>query len=682
MAKDKKKVDLSTEAAIKKHFGKVISTGTELREKKKDYKTLSVSPNLDLALNGGLLEGTWTIISGNPKTGKASSVNSIVYTPDGPKRMGDIVVGDMVCTPDGTTAKVTEVHPQGVRDVYELTFSDDSTAECDINHLWKVKRNYRNKFDWEILRLSEIIDEGLHYSDRPKWSIPLTEPVFFNKKEQSIPPYILGCLIGDGAISDKTPRFITADQELVDVFSEYASRINLNFRSISGYNYVLSHPDNEQGDNKLTNMLRDLNLLGKNSHTKFIPEEYLYGSISQRFQLIRGLMDTDGYNDKGKTAEYTTVSKQLARDVVEVLQSLGYTGKIKKRTTKCNGKEFPSYRIHISGNNISQLFNLSRKKYNTKRIKPKLTRTIKKIKWLRKDECQCIVIDHPDHLYLTDNFIVTHNSTTCLQVCKNAQDEGRNVIYLDAESRLKDYNLIGVDGLNLDDFQIVHGEEDGDALSAEDFLKIAESMFKMPKNKGAVCVIDSCSSLVPRAELEEDPSASLRASLPKLLSHWVKKNAHVVTQNRIIVLIITHYITNTSGYGKIKIPDCGVMVQYQADTRLDISRIEDWDEDGKKIGQKVIWSIGCSSKGASGTEAQSYIRYGTGIDKVQEMIELAELFGIIEKGGSWYKVDFLENQLEFKEAPKYQGQTKLYNFISSREDVYKLMLEKIREVFV
>ena len=114
-------------------------------------------------------------------------------------------------------------------------------------------------------------------------------------------------------------------------------------------------------------------------------------------------------------------------------------------------------------------------------------------------------------------------STTALQICKNAQDEGRNVIYLDAESRLKDYNLVGVQGLNLDEFQVVHGEDEGDALAAEDFLKIAESMFKMPKNKGAVCVIDSCSSLVPRAELEEDPSATLRASLPKLLSHWVKK---------------------------------------------------------------------------------------------------------------------------------------------------------------
>lgn len=165
----------------------------------------------------------------------------------------------------------------------------------------------------------------------------------------------------------------------------------------------------------------------------------------------------------------------------------------------------------------------------------------------------------------------TGKSTTCLQICKNAQDEDRPVIYIDAESRLKTYNLEGTQGLDLEKIQVVHGPEDGDQLSAEDFLKICESMIKMPKNKGAVCVIDSCSSLVPRSELEEDPSASLRASLPKLLSHWVKKNSQVVVKNKIIVLIITHYITNTSGYGKVKVPDCGVMVLYQADTRMDIA---------------------------------------------------------------------------------------------------------------
>lgn len=271
-------------------------------------------------------------------------------------------------------------------------------------------------------------------------------------------------------------------------------------------------------------------------------------------------------------------------------------------------------------------------------------------------------------------------STSCLQICKNAQDDGRNVIYIDAESRLKGYNLSGVQGLDLEKFQVVHGDDDGEPLAAEDFLKICESLIKMPKNKGAVCVIDSCSSLIPRNELDEDPSATLRASLPKLLSHWIKKNAHVVVKNKIIVLIITHYITNTSGYGKLKIPDCGVMVQYQADTRMDIIKTEDWIEGDKKVGMLVHWKISCSALGASGEECVSYIRYGIGIDKNKEIMELAESFGIIVKSGSWYSIDFLAGTEEFPEAPKMQGQAKLYEFLVSRPDIFDMVLLRVKEM--
>lgn len=274
----------------------------------------------------------------------------------------------------------------------------------------------------------------------------------------------------------------------------------------------------------------------------------------------------------------------------------------------------------------------------------------------------------------------TGKSTTCLQICKNAQDEGRPVIYVDGESRLKAYNLVGIEGLDLEKIQIIHSPDDGESLSAEDFLDIAESLMKRPENNGAVCVIDSCSSLVPRAELEESTSASLRASLPKLLSHWIKKNSQTVVKNKINVLVITHYITNTSGYGKVKIPDCGVMVQYQSDTRLDIAKIEPWEENNKKIGQLVHWKISCSSMGASGTECISYIKYNKGIDKTKEIIELAESFGIIEKAGAWYSIPFLEQMEEFTEAPKFQGQSKIYEFLMERKDIFDAVHSKVKEM--
>lgn len=273
----------------------------------------------------------------------------------------------------------------------------------------------------------------------------------------------------------------------------------------------------------------------------------------------------------------------------------------------------------------------------------------------------------------------TGKTTTCLQICSNAQRDGRNVIYLDGESRLKAYNLVGIDGLDIERINIVHSPEDGEQLSAEDFLNIAEGLIKRKENAGAVLVIDSCSSLVPRAELDESASATIRASLPKLLSHWIKKNAQSVVNNRIIVLIITHYITNTSGYGKVKIPDCGKMVQYQADTRIDITRIEPWEEGGKKIGQLVHWDIACSSLGASGTDCISYIRYGKGIDKEKEVMELAESFGVIDKSGAWYSIPFLSEMEEFEQSPKFQGQSKIYDFLSERQDIYSEVRKRVQD---
>lgn len=681
MSKKKKLVNLSDDKAIQKEFGKVISDGTELIASKQNLKTLTVSPSIDLALNGGLLEGSWNIISGDPKTGKEQPVSSIVYTPTGPIRMGDVTIGTRVCTPNGSTAKVSKIHNQGIKDVWRITFNDGSTAECGIDHLWKVGINYHGKKKWRVLSLKQIIDKGINYSDRPKFKIQLTDPVEFEYSDTLIDPYIIGCLLGDGCLVGHSVSITSIDDEIIDKFDDFCRNHKLKL-TMTGKDTISYRLSSGLGSNRniISQEIKKLGLFGKNSHTKFIPDIYKYNSIEQRLELIRGLMDADGYNDNGKSAEYSTASKQLAADVVEVLQSLGYTGKIKKRTTKCNGKKFPSYRIYVAGDDISKIFTLSRKKFDHKRSKGKLFRTIKSIDFVRKEDSRCIELNDYDHLYLTNGFVVTHNSTSCLQVCKNAQDEGRPVIYIDAESRLKTYNLVGIDGLDLEKIQIVHGPDDGEQLAAEDFLKICESMMKMPKNKGAVCVIDSCSSLVPRSELEEDPSGSIRASLPKLLSHWIKKNSQTVVKNKIIVLVITHYITNTSGYGKLKIPDCGVMVQYQADTRMDIGKIESWEESNKKIGQLVHWKIGCSSLGASGTECVSYLKFGKGIDKDKEVIELAESFSIVEKAGSWYSLEFLAGTKEFETAPKFQGQESLYNFLQSRPDIFTTVLEKVKGV--
>ena len=110
------------------------------------------------------------------------------------------------------------------------------------------------------------------------------------------------------------------------------------------------------------------------------------------------------------------------------------------------------------------------------------------------------------------------------------------------------------------------------------------------------------------------------------------------------------------------------------------NKIENWEESSKKIGQLVHWKVSCSSMGASGTECVSHIKFGKGIDKNKEIIELAESFSIVEKSGAWYSLDFLAGTDEFEEAPKFHGQENLYKFLESRPDVFKLVLDKVQSV--
>ena len=268
-------------------------------------------------------------------------------------------------------------------------------------------------------------------------------------------------------------------------------------------------------------------------------------------------------------------------------------------------------------------------------------------------------------------------SSLCLQIIANAQKQGRRGIYADAESRIKAYNLSGTHDLSRQDLEIISGKEED--LSAEDILNTVNDMIRIPKNRGSVCVIDSTSSLLPRDEMDADVSGKLRAQLPKCLSHFIKKNAQVVVRNDILMILITHYITNTSGYGKHKIPDCGVMVQYQADNRLNFTHVEPWEEGGKKIGQKSTCDISCSAMGASGNTVTSYLRFGHGIDSTKEYIELGESFGLIEKAGAWFTMPFLAEHPELSASAeqKFQGQQKVYDFISSNPSAGEFLKKEI-----
>ena len=282
-------------------------------------------------------------------------------------------------------------------------------------------------------------------------------------------------------------------------------------------------------------------------------------------------------------------------------------------------------------------------------------------------------------------------TTTALQIAANCQKEGRPIIYLDAEGRLKEMNLLGVDGLDRDKIQVIHSEDE--PLSAETFLDIAAKLISAKENRGCVCIIDSTSALMPEKELDGDMSPG-RAGLPRILSVFCKKMGQIIPNQRATLIIITHFIANTSGYGASRMPDCGKKIQYQADTRMEVKSITPWTQSDKQVGQAVNWKIICSSMGPPGIECQSWIRYGHGIDKTQELIMLGLDIGLIAKAGAWLTCEFMLGHADVikkikpevdaddteavLKAVKFQGQERLYNFLVENTEVFGILEEEIK----
>ena len=169
--------------------------------------------------------------------------------------------------------------------------------------------------------------------------------------------------------------------------------------------------------NEYVSYIKELNLNTKTEH-KHIPNQYLYNTVEARIALLQGLMDTDGHISKdGALIEFTTISEQLRDDFVVLVQSLGGTCHIrtkipsyvsKKTGERIYGKR--SYNIGIKLPRSICPFRLARKKdrLNTKALDP--FRYITNIEYIEDKECQCIYIDSKEHLYLTNDFIVTHNT--------------------------------------------------------------------------------------------------------------------------------------------------------------------------------------------------------------------------------------------------------------------------------
>jgi phosphate starvation-inducible protein PhoH and related proteins len=367
--------------------------------------------------------------------GRSQPLDSLLMTPSGWRKMGEIKVGDLVIGSKGKPTEVIGVFPQGKKKVYRLTMTDGASAVACAEHLWQVKtmEDKRRNKPPRILETQEMLGNFRRYHQY-RYELPLlSSPIEFSHRAVPIEPYSLGLLLGDGCISDKTsPSFATADAELVASMQTGLSGMGLQFRRKSAIDYVISNPLAGKGGNKfeiirnpLTQALRELRLAGTVSSTKFIPEIYLYNSAEVRIALLQGLLDTDGgpvtQEERTCRIEYSTTSERLKDDLIFLVRSLGGVAYWRKRKAEgrkpgfANGTPVPNrtdaYILNIRLPNNIKPFRLKRKAEIYERFDcGRPMRFIKNIEYIGEAETQCIRVAAPDSLYITDDFILTHNT--------------------------------------------------------------------------------------------------------------------------------------------------------------------------------------------------------------------------------------------------------------------------------
>jgi len=347
------------------------------------------------------------LYGGSAGGGKAQPLSAKILTPEGFKTIGEVGVGDIVYSPDGTTTKVVQEHPQGTQDIYLVTFQDGSNVECTGDHLWEYTIAGNSSSILPKVRDTKSLQDytDKQYSKkRPRWAlVPLIQQFDFGVSTNLVvPPYTLGALLGDGSITTDSVGLSSADEEIVNRIRQ--DGVVVTKRSSKYAWGVLGQ----------TQALRDLKLLGTNSLTKFIPENYKKANTQDRICLLQGLMDTDGYASKDSKVYYTSISFTLAEDVAELVRGLGGTATITWKSThyRCGNvvhEGYTAYTVYIRLRDAASIFNLSRKKARCK-VKKHLKNRIVSISYSHREEAKCVTLASEDGLYITDNYIVTHNS--------------------------------------------------------------------------------------------------------------------------------------------------------------------------------------------------------------------------------------------------------------------------------
>ena len=387
-------------------------------------------PIFDQKMEG--LEAGLFLFAGESNMGKALRLSTPILKADGRwTTIGDIKIGDRVWGDDGTPTRVV-CKSKLFHDhkCYKVTFDDNTEIYADADHLWKVYRYCCHKPNNRemVVKTSDMVKNFKHVNPdgyaRYNYRVPMQKALKYEEQELPIDPYALGMWLGDGR---KDGCRIICNND------EYEEEKNLlESRGIEVHEFK---PDNREGHNcgsyrigttinqrnNILDKLRELDVL----NDKHIPAIYLHSSIAQRWELLRGLMDTDGHAQTSKTGngscEFVQCkNSRLNESFGELLSSLGIKWTVYEKMASCNGEEFQAMRYRFACDKTHQCFNLERK---CNALRDELSdrsimyKTITDIVEVPTETMQCIEVDNVSHCFCVDKTMtVTHNTAVALEL--------------------------------------------------------------------------------------------------------------------------------------------------------------------------------------------------------------------------------------------------------------------------
>lgn len=337
---------------------------------------------------------------------KGLPLDTEILTSNGWSTIGEVKEGDIIFDGAGNPTRI--VHKSSIHNnpCYKIHFDNGDEIISDKDHRWEISFKTHKKSNPynSVVMTTEQLFEYLNNYERNSYTIPKIlnpEPINMPDKKLLIDPYVLGVWLGDGS---KDCGIVTqaSGSKLWEEIRKRGYEIGENAQH---------NPDREGTEMRtiygLRTLLGQLNLL-KNKH---IPNSYYTASFNQRLDLLRGLMDTDGYYHPKRKRFVMSTGQEWQRDhVVKLLGTLGIKSTVFEVIKKCDGKKFTAWDVCFSTHGLNPFL------IRNQEIEYPLTdkssfRNINSIEKVDTVPTQCLEVDSPLHTFLvTNKCIVTHNT--------------------------------------------------------------------------------------------------------------------------------------------------------------------------------------------------------------------------------------------------------------------------------